>query len=68
MKIKARHKTDLLEIGIVFFILLLLVVIYVPIAIWEEENYYRKESRFRMHNLYDIEIFHALIRSSVPKC
>tara|TARA_B100001123_G_C15237489_1_gene997746 strand:- start:591 stop:1337 length:747 start_codon:yes stop_codon:yes gene_type:complete len=61
MKIKERHKTDLLEIGIVFFILLLLVVIYVPIAIWEEENYYRKESRFRMKNLYDIEVFHKSI-------
>jgi len=61
MQIKEQHKTDLLEIGIVFFILLLFVVIYVPIAIWEEENYYRKESRFRMNNLYDIEIFHKSI-------
>jgi len=61
MQIKEQHKTDLLEIGIVFFILLLFVVIYVPIAIWEEENYYRKESRFRMNNLYDIEVFHKSI-------
>ena len=61
MQIKERHKTDILEIGIVFFILLLFVVIYVPIAIWEEENYYRKESRFRMNNLYDIEVFHKSI-------
>ena len=61
MQIKEQHKTDLLEIGIVFFILLLFVVIYVPIAIWEEENYYRKESRFRMDNLYDIEVFHKSI-------
>ena len=48
-------------ISIIVSLFVLLVVIYVPIAIWEEENYYRKESRFRMNNLYDIEVFHKSI-------
>ena len=47
MQLTETHKTDLLEIGIVFFILLLIIVIYVPVAIWEEETHYQRESRFR---------------------
>ena len=58
MQLTETHKTDLLEIGIVFFILLLIIVIYVPVAIWEEETHYQRESRFRMNNLYDLEVFH----------
>ncbi|MBH09451.1 MAG: hypothetical protein CMG74_03685 [Candidatus Marinimicrobia bacterium] len=61
MQLKEQHKTDLLEVCIIVFILLLIIVIYVPVAIWEEENYYQKESRFRMNNLYDIETFHKSI-------
>jgi hypothetical protein len=37
----------------------LIVVIYVPVAIWEEEDYYEKESRYRMQNVYDIESFYS---------
>jgi len=58
MQLKDHHKTDILEIAIIASILLLIIVIYVPVAIWEEENYYEKESRFRMNNIYDIELFH----------
>ena len=58
MQLTETHKTDLLEIVIVFFILLLIIVIYVPVAIWEEETHYQRESRFRMNNLYDLEVFH----------
>ena len=36
---------------------LLVLVIYVPVAIWEEETYYEKESRYRMQNLNDIQSF-----------
>ena len=67
MQLTETHKSDLLEIGIVFFILLLIIVIYVPVAIWEEEIHYQKESRFRMNNLYDLEVFHkSLTRNFNP--
>ena len=61
MGLKEQTKTDFLEVAMIIGILLLIIVIYVPIAIWEEERYYEKESRFRMGNLYDIESFHKTL-------
>lgn len=58
MKLTKNNKIDLLEVLIILTLLLLVVVIYVPVAIWEEENYFTKESRFRMNNLYDMEVFY----------
>ncbi len=53
-----NNKIDLLEILIIVTVLLMIIVIYVPVAIWEEENFYTRESRFRMNNLYDLEVFY----------
>ncbi len=58
MKLNKNNKIDLLEILIIITLILMIIVIYVPVAIWEEENYYTKESRFRMNNLYDVEVFY----------
>lgn len=57
MELSKQNKTDLLEIAIMVALFFLIVVIYVPVAIWEEENDYTKESRYRMKNLYDVESF-----------
>ena len=46
-----QNKSDALEILIILAMFLLILVIYVPVAIWEEETYYEKESRYRMQNL-----------------
>ena len=54
-----QNKTDILEILIILAMLLLIIVIYVPVAIWEDENYYKQESRQRMQNLYDVESFYS---------
>jgi|TARA_B110000914_G_scaffold205570_1_gene200798 hypothetical protein len=54
-----QNKTDLLEIAIIFAMFFLIVVIYVPVAIWEKESFYEKESRSRMQNMYDIESFYS---------
>ena len=35
------------------------MVIYVPVAIWEEESYFKKESRYRMKNFNDIQSFYS---------
>ena len=59
MELTQQNKTDLLEVVIVLAMFFLIVVIYVPVAIWEEEDYYEKESRYRMQNVYDIESFYS---------
>ena len=58
MKINKERSADLLEIGMVIAMVFLVIVIYVPIAIWEEEKSFEIESRFRMGNLYDVEMFY----------
>jgi len=54
-----QNKSDVLEILIILAMFMLVVVIYVPVAIWEEETYYEKESRYRMQNLNDIQSFYS---------
>tara|TARA_B100001248_G_scaffold260870_1_gene250303 strand:+ start:1237 stop:1977 length:741 start_codon:yes stop_codon:yes gene_type:complete len=54
-----QNKTDALEILIISAMFLLIVVIYVPVAIWEDESFYEKESRSRMQNMYDIQTFYS---------
>ena len=49
-----QNKSDALEILIILAMFLLVLVIYVPVAIWEEETYYEKESRYRMQNLNEL--------------
>tara|TARA_A100001011_G_C14100525_1_gene752602 strand:- start:63 stop:803 length:741 start_codon:yes stop_codon:yes gene_type:complete len=53
-----QNKSDALEILIILAMFMLVVVIYVPVAIWEEESFYEKESRYRMQNLNDIQSFY----------
>ena len=43
MKLTDNNKNDLLELIIIFSIFLLIVVIYVPVAIWEEEESFKKK-------------------------
>jgi len=57
LNLTRNNKIDILEILIILTLILMVIVIYVPVAIWEEENHYTKESRFRMNNLYDVEVF-----------
>ena len=64
MKLTQNNKTDFLEIVIVMAMFLLIVVIYVPVAIWEEEDYYEKQSRYRMQNLYDLQTFYSRLVGS----
>lgn len=45
---------DLLELGILVAVVIFILVIYVPRAIWNEEDAMRDESRFRMENDYDV--------------
>ena len=59
MNLSQQNKTDLLEIAIILAMFFLIIVIYVPVAIWEEEEHFQKESRYRMNNLYDVQEFYS---------
>ena len=61
MELTKQNQTDLLEIAIILALFFLVVVIYVPVAIWEEETYFEKESRHRMQNLYDVEKLYSML-------
>jgi hypothetical protein len=60
-KKKQKFFNDYLEIITFFIFLLMLVVIYVPSVIWEEEDAYKDESRFRMQSVYNIENFYNIL-------
>ena len=64
MKLSQQNKTDFLEIATILAMFFLIIVIYVPVAIWEEEAHFRKESRHRMQNLYDVEEFYSRLIGS----
>ena len=64
MNISKERITDLIEVGMVVAMVLLVIVIYVPVAIWEEERSFQTESRFRMGNLYDLEVFYEQLTGS----
>ena len=53
--------SDLLELGIVFAFIFLIICIYVPRAIWDEEELYEDKSHFNMENLYDAQNFYKTI-------
>jgi len=50
--------SDLLELAIVVAFLFLIISIYVPRAIWDEEEYFEQRSHFYMENTYDIQNFY----------
>ena len=53
-----QNKSDALEILIILAMFLLIVVVYVPVAIWEDESFYEKESRSRMKIIDDVQTFY----------
>ncbi len=55
---KAQHKNDWIELLIVLAIVFLIIAIYVPVAIWADEDYYEELSHSRMQNIYDVERFY----------
>ena len=58
---KRKQYSDLLELGIVFAFLFLIICIYVPRAIWDEEEIFENQSRFHMENMYDVQSFYKSI-------
>ena len=60
-KKKQKFFNDYLEIITFLIFLVMLVVIYVPSVIWQEEDAYKNESRSRMQNVYSVENFYNIL-------
>ena len=58
---KRKKYSDLLELGIVVAFLFMIISIYVPRAIWDEEEFFEDRSRFYMENMYDVQSFYKSI-------
>ena len=63
-KAKQKFFNDYLEVITFFIFILILLVIYIPSLIWEEEDMYKEESRFRMQTVYNVENFHNILTGS----
>ena len=63
-KAKQKFFNDYLEVITFFLFILILLVIYIPSLIWEEEDMYKEESRFRMQTVYNVENFHNILTGS----
>lgn len=59
-----QFRSDLLELFIVLSFIFMIITIYVPKAIWEEEHDVQTESRFNIQNVYDVETFYNMLTDS----
>ena len=58
---KRKNLSDLLELGIVVAFIFLIICIYVPRAIWDEEESFESKSQFYMENMYDVQNFYKSV-------
>ncbi|MFQ6611585.1 MAG: hypothetical protein ACE5D2_00610 [Fidelibacterota bacterium] len=58
LKKKKKLYNDLLEFAILFGFIFLVISIYVPRAIWDEEEFYENKSHFNLENIYNLESFY----------
>ncbi len=62
MDIVERKKySDLIELGIVFAFLFMIITIYVPSMIWVEEAEAAETARFNIQTVHDIEYFYRIL-------
>lgn len=61
---KRQFRSDLLELFIVLTFIFMVITIYVPKAIWEEETEAENQSRFQMQNVFDVESFYYTLTDS----
>ena len=58
---KRKRYSDYLELSIVIAFLFMIISIYVPRAIWDEEEFFEDKSRFYMENMYDVQNFYKSV-------
>jgi hypothetical protein len=56
-----KRINDLIELIVVIGLVFMLFTIYVPVAIWEEENNFEDQSHFRMNTIYNVQEFYKLL-------
>ena len=56
-----KMHSDILELVIVFAFLFLIISIYVPRAIWDEEEKFASQSQFHMENMFDVQNFYKSV-------
>ena len=59
--VKRKKYSDLIELGIVFAFLFMIITIYVPSMIWEEEAEAAHTARFNIQTVHDIEYFYKIL-------
>lgn len=64
---KRQLYSDLLELAIVLALLFMVITIYVPRAIWDEEEKYQNLSRFNMENVFNVETFYRQLTDKYDK-
>ena len=55
---KIDKKVEILDWGIIFSFIVMMIVIYIPLSIWEEEEKYKNESRKRMEIIVNAQEFY----------
>jgi len=56
-----QFRSDLLELFIILGFLFMIITIYVPKAIWEEEAHAEEQSRSNIQNVFDVESFYNML-------
>ena len=59
--IKRKKYSDLIELFIVMSFLFMIITIYVPSAIWVEEELVAEDARFNIQTVHDVEYFYKIL-------
>ena len=59
--VERKKYSDLIELGIVFAFLFMIITIYVPSMIWVEEAEAAETARFNIQTVHDIEYFYRIL-------
>ena len=60
-KLKRKQYSDLIELAIIFAFLFMIITIYVPSMIWEEEAEAAETARFNIQTVHDVEYFYKML-------
>lgn len=59
--VERKKYSDLIELGIVFAFLFMIITIYIPSMIWEEEAEAAENARFNIQTVHDVEYFYKIL-------
>jgi len=62
--VERKKYSDLIELGIVFAFLFMIITIYIPSMIWEEEAEAAENARFNIQTVHDVEYFYKILTNN----